>query len=79
YLKKCRLDLLVLDCAFPPQPAAPRNHNDLTRALQTIAALSPAQTLLTHIGHGFDAWLQSPAAQLPPHVSCAKDGLRVVC
>ncbi|MDR1647291.1 MAG: phosphonate metabolism protein PhnP [Zoogloeaceae bacterium] len=78
YLKKQNLDLLVLDCTFPPQPTAPRNHNDLTRALQTITALSPGQTLLTHIGHTFDAWRQSPAAQLPPRVFCARDGLSVI-
>ena len=77
YLKKRHLHLLVLDCTFPPQPVVPHKHNDLTRALQTIVALSPEQTFLTHIGHTFDAWLQSPAAQLPPRVFCAREGLSV--
>ncbi|MDR1934483.1 MAG: phosphonate metabolism protein PhnP [Candidatus Accumulibacter sp.] len=81
YLKLYRLDLLVLDCTFPPQETPPRNHNDLTRALQTIAALRPERTLLTHIGHTFDAWLESAPAckSLPPSVSRAHDGLSVIC
>jgi phosphoribosyl 1,2-cyclic phosphate phosphodiesterase len=78
-LRRHRLDLLVLDCTFPPQTAAPRNHNDVTRALQTVAALSPDRTLFTHIGHTLDTWLNSPHAQLPPRVSCAKDGMAVIC
>ncbi|MDR2092437.1 MAG: phosphonate metabolism protein PhnP [Azoarcus sp.] len=77
YLKRQRIDLLVLDATFPPQPSAPRNHNDLTRALQTAAVLAPGKTLLTHIGHTLDAWLSSPDAQLPPGVACAKDGAYV--
>jgi phosphoribosyl 1,2-cyclic phosphate phosphodiesterase len=79
YLKKHRLDLLVLDCTYPPRTTAPRNHNDITRALRTAAALSPGQTLLTHIGHTLDAWLDTPHAQLPARVSCAKDGSTVTC
>jgi phosphoribosyl 1,2-cyclic phosphate phosphodiesterase len=81
YLRQFPLDLLVLDCTFPPLKTPPRNHNDLTRARQTIAALRPEKTLLTHIGHAFDAWLEgaSAAKSLPLSVSCARDGLAVSC
>ncbi|MDR2032965.1 MAG: phosphonate metabolism protein PhnP [Azoarcus sp.] len=77
YLKKHRLDFLILDATLPPQKNRPRNHNDLTRALKTATALRPGKTLLTHIGHALDRWLDMapPGARLPPSVSRAKDGL----
>ncbi|WP_017133706.1 phosphonate metabolism protein PhnP, partial [Pseudomonas agarici] len=43
FLRGRSLDLLVLDCSMPPQPQAPRNHNDLNLALAMIAALKPTQ------------------------------------
>nr|MBP6019786.1 phosphonate metabolism protein PhnP [Burkholderiaceae bacterium] len=55
-LKQQRLDLVVLDCSFPPSPETPRNHNDLSRALETLDDLQPRRSVLTHIGHDFDAW-----------------------
>lgn len=68
------LDLLVLDCSTAPQPIAPRNHNDLTRALEVVEQLQPRQTVLTHIGHSFDAWLLDNPSALPTGVSLAFDG-----
>ena len=49
------LDTLVLDCSMAPQAQVPRNHNDLTRALEVIELLAPGRTWLTHIGQSFDA------------------------
>ncbi|QTS88241.1 phosphonate metabolism protein PhnP [Ectopseudomonas khazarica] len=74
-LQRAPLDLLVLDCSTAPQPVAPRNHNDLTRALEIIARLQPAHAVLTHIGHSFDAWLLDRPDALPAGVSLASDGL----
>lgn len=68
------LDLLVLDCSTAPQPIAQRNHNDLTRALEVVEHLQPNQTMLTHIGHSFDAWLLDNPDALPPGVGLAVDG-----
>lgn len=68
------LELLVLDCSTAPQPISPRNHNDLTRALEVVERLQPQQTVLTHIGHSFDAWLLDNPGALPPGVSLAFDG-----
>ena len=68
------LDLLVLDCSTAPQPIAPRNHNDLTRALEVALQLQPSETVLTHIGHSFDAWLLEHPDALPAGVSLAVDG-----
>lgn len=73
-LRQQPLDLLVLDCSTAPQPIAPRNHNDLTRALEVLEQLQPRETVLTHIGHSFDAWLLNNPNALPPDVSLAFDG-----
>jgi len=73
-LRQQPLDLLVLDCSAAPQPIAPRNHNDLTRALEVVLQLQPGQTVLTHIGHSFDAWLLEHPDALPTGVSLAFDG-----
>lgn len=68
------LDLLVLDCSMPPQPQAPRNHNDLTLALQSIEDTGAQQGVLTHVGHTLDAWLLEHRRALPPHVTVGWDG-----
>lgn len=73
-LRQQPLDLLVLDCSTAPQPIAPRNHNDLTRALEVVERLQPRETVLTHIGHSFDAWLLDNPGALPAGVSLAFDG-----
>ncbi len=73
-LRQQPLDLLVLDCSTAPQPIAPRNHNDLTRALEVVEQLQPRETVLTHIGHSFDAWLLEHPDALPAGVSLAFDG-----
>jgi phosphoribosyl 1,2-cyclic phosphate phosphodiesterase len=75
YLQRQPLDLLILDCSMPPQPQAPRNHNDLNLALQIIAGLKPVQAVLTHVGHTLDAWLIAHAGELPDNVSVAQDGM----
>lgn len=75
YLRRLEpLDLLVLDCSLPPQEHEPRNHNDLTRALDVVVDLQPRQTVLTHIGHAFDSWLQANSQVLPDGVRVARDG-----
>lgn len=71
-------DLLVLDCSFPPAASTPRNHNDLTRALETIHSLPVKRAVLTHIGHDLDAWLMDGANALPARVVAGRDGM-VLC
>lgn len=68
------LDILVLDCSFAPAPEAPRNHNDLTRALEIVRSLPVRHTVLTHIGHGMDAWLMENWSLLPEGVTAGSDG-----
>ncbi|TEA77399.1 phosphonate metabolism protein PhnP [Allopusillimonas ginsengisoli] len=65
FLRQHEVDLLVLDCTHAPASQPPRNHNDLPRALDSIAALQPRQAVLTHIGHDLDAFLIAhPASDL---------------
>ncbi|WP_332822440.1 phosphonate metabolism protein PhnP [Stutzerimonas kunmingensis] len=74
-LQDTALDVLVLDCSTPPRDTPPRNHNDLTRALQSIEELQPAQAVLTHIGHELDTWFMQASRQLPDNVCLAYDGM----
>lgn len=74
FLTQRTLQLMVLDCSFPPRPQAPRGHNDLTRALETVERLAVERTVLTHIGHEFDAWLMAHGRTLPSGVTVGSDG-----
>lgn len=67
------LNVLVIGCTEPPTDTAPRNHNDLTRALAIHERLRPKHTYLTHIGHELDVWLQRHA--LPQGVCTAQDDM----
>lgn len=75
WLRRKPLDALILDCSLPPQPQAPRNHNDLNLALQIIAVLQPRRAVLTHIGHTLDAWLLHEPRSLPANVTIARDAM----
>lgn len=69
-------DAMVLDCTHAPG-AGRGNHNDADDALAEHAGVTPGRTLLTHISHGLDHWLQDNADALPPGMDVAADG-RVV-
>lgn len=73
FLKQRPLQLMVLDCSFSPRPQAPRGHNDLTRALDIVERLQVEKTVLTHIGHEFDAWLMAQKRPLPANVLVGSD------
>lgn len=75
FLRHQPLDHLVLDCSHAPQPAPPRNHNDITLALVILQDLRPRQGWLCHLSHEVDCWLQQHA--LPDGVAAAWDGLVV--
>ncbi|WP_241092431.1 MBL fold metallo-hydrolase, partial [Pseudomonas viridiflava] len=77
YLQRQPLHALILDCSMPPQPQTPRNHNDLTLALDIIERLKPVKAVLTHIGHTLDAWLMEQPRPLPDNVLIARDGMVV--
>lgn len=76
FLRRWQPTHLVLDCSYPPHDA-PKNHNDITLALQTIADVAPEQAYLTHIGHALDAWLLANPDALPRNVIVARDGMTI--
>jgi phosphoribosyl 1,2-cyclic phosphate phosphodiesterase len=73
YLKNNPVDLMVLDCDQPPLENEPRNHNDLTRALEVFESIKPKQLLLTHISHNFDEYLIHHPDCLPEGVTIGYD------
>ncbi|MEW8563584.1 MAG: phosphonate metabolism protein PhnP [gamma proteobacterium symbiont of Ctena orbiculata] len=76
YLADRSLDLMVVDCSFAPG-VENKGHNNLDDVLQIDKLLAPARLVLTHIGHGLDVWLRENPRCLPPHISVARDGMRV--
>lgn len=77
-LQQETLDLVVLDCSFPPAHSAPRNHNDVIRALDILAALNTRKSVLTHIGHELDCWLMDAGNTLPDNVQIGYDGAEYI-
>ena len=74
WLSKAAIDLMVIDCMFPPN-SAPSNHNNVDTALACHDAVHPVRTLFTHISHDTDMWLREHAERLPANVAIAHDGL----
>lgn len=60
------LDLVVLDCAYPPGVPGPRNHNDLDEADAIVTRLAPKQARLTHLNHDLDQYLVASGAACRP-------------
>ncbi|RFA30373.1 phosphonate metabolism protein PhnP [Alkalilimnicola ehrlichii] len=77
FLAAQEIDLLVIDASEPPRQTPPRNHNDLDLALAIHTLIRPHQTLLTHIGHELDNYLQEHPHALPADVRPAYDGLTI--
>ena len=66
------LDVLILDALRPtPHPT----HMSLEESLAAVGSLRPRRTILTHLAHEID--YATVADQLPPHVTLARDGLRL--
>ncbi|MEA1988392.1 MAG: phosphonate metabolism protein PhnP [Pseudomonadota bacterium] len=73
YLQRHPIDLMILDCDQPPLENAPRNHNDLTRALQIFEKVKPKQLVLTHISHNLDEYFMHHPDCLPENVHIGYD------
>lgn len=68
---------MAIDCSFPPGKP-PRNHNDLTMALELADRTRARTTWLTHVGHELDLWLETHSQQLPKNILLARDGNHVL-
>jgi phosphoribosyl 1,2-cyclic phosphate phosphodiesterase len=73
YLIDQPIDLMILDCEQPPLATAPRNHNDLTRALEIFATVQPKKLVLTHISHHLDEYFINHPNCLPENVAIGYD------
>jgi phosphoribosyl 1,2-cyclic phosphate phosphodiesterase len=70
------LDCMVIDCSFMPG-SEQLGHNNLDEALGLHMAVGPYQSVLTHIGHDLDIWLQGHTHALPRNVIVGSDGQQV--
>lgn len=77
WLKQNPPDILILDASHPPASTRPRNHNDLTMAINIHCLLNPRNTVLTHIGHDLDRWLMDNPGSLPDNLLVGRDDLAI--
>lgn len=75
YLRARWPGALVLDCSQAPGDSRPANHNDVRLAEEIHAAVRPARTILTHIGHEVDLWWKMNAGARPAGVELGYDGM----
>lgn len=73
FLKNNPPTVMIIDCEMPPQRSLPRNHNDVTTVLKFHHAIHPGQTILTHVSHQLDNWLQEN--DLPENMTTAFDSM----
>ena len=73
WLKHNNVKTVVLDCTHSPVESPPRNHNDLTMALEIFDDLQPDRLILTHISHDLDCWLFNNPNALPAGVTVGSD------
>jgi len=76
FLEDRNIDLLIIDTSHAPN-VNDTNHNNLNDSLDICERLKPVRTVLTHISHDFDIWLNENKSCLPTEVYVANDGLTV--
>lgn len=67
------LDIVVIDTCYPPG-IENRNHNNFDDTLSLHHRLSANRTILTHINHDMDTWLDHHADSLPESIIPGHDG-----
>jgi phosphoribosyl 1,2-cyclic phosphate phosphodiesterase len=75
-LSELDLDVMIIDCSFAPG-VDKKGHNNLDEVIAISEVVQPKQTVLTHIGHDFDIWLQDNAHDLPVNFIVGQDGLNI--
>lgn len=76
FLKSMRLDCLIIDTSSPPN-VENKNHNNLNDTLAIHDSIRPKKTVLTHITHHLDNWLQENKNQLPDNVVIGHDAMTI--
>lgn len=74
HLAKQNLDVMIIDCTYPPLAHAHRNHNDLSIVIALQQVIGARSVILTHISHDFDSWLMQQENRLPAPFLLACDG-----
>lgn len=69
-------DLLVIDTSYAPGVAG-AGHNNLDDTLAIQQRLPVKRTVLTHIDHDFDIWLDQHGHRLPDSVIAGQDGQEI--
>ncbi|WNK20295.1 phosphonate metabolism protein PhnP [Halomonas piscis] len=77
FLRQWQPDIVILDATHPASHTMPRNHNNITMALDILERLNPSQGWLTHLSHDVDAEVLTTYLSLPANVSLAWDGLEI--
>lgn len=72
-LSSYKLEALVLDTCFAPGIDS-RNHNNLDNTLSLHKRIGAKKTIMTHINHDFDLWLDRNRQSLPETVIPGYDG-----
>ncbi len=79
FLQRWQPHTICLDCTFPPGADQPRNHFDLTEAIDIAQHFPKSEMVLMHIGHELDAWLLDRPNALPDGMLLARDTETLVC
>lgn len=77
FLTEAHPDCVILDCCYPPMEEPPRNHNDVSLALEITNSIRAKKVILTHINHELDVWLSQNVDKLPAQVFVGSDNLVV--
>jgi len=79
FLKAWQPHTICLDCTYPPGTAAPRNHFDLSGAIELGNDHPGSDIVLMHIGHRLDEWLMTQQDTLPERMAVARDDENLIC
>jgi len=76
FLESKNIDFLIIDTSHAPD-VEDANHNNFNDSLKIHELLKPTRTVLTHISHDFNLWLNDNRGCLPENILVANDGLKL--
>ncbi len=77
FLTSNPLNVMIIDCSYAPDMSEPPgSHNNLKDVMELHQKIEPSRTILTHIGHEMDNWMN--ANPLPKDIEAGHDGLVIM-
>ncbi len=77
FLTSNPLNVMIIDCSYAPDMSEPPgSHNNLKDVMELHQKIEPSRTILTHIGHELDNWMN--ANPLPKDIEAGHDGLVIM-